>query len=248
MLTKDTLFGGELVCFQHKSGYRFSVDSVLAAHFCRIHPGEKILDLGAGSGVIGLIIAFRFDGIFVTGLEIQADLVRLAEKNIAENNLHGKYAILQGDCCRINQLVQPESFHIVVSNPPYRKTGSGRVNAKKECARARHELDAKLDDFIRAASFAVKNRGIAVFVYPASRTAILLASLIEHRLIPKRLQPVYSYPEDEKAILVLVEAVKNGGEELSIQPPLFIYSKQNGPYSQIMENFYKPASDFSVNI
>ena len=88
-LTNDTLFDGRLICRQYRQGYRFSVDAVLAAHFCRIQTDDHIFDLGCGCGVIGLIIAFRHqgEGVRVTGLEFQSDLVMLAHDNVLANNM-----------------------------------------------------------------------------------------------------------------------------------------------------------------
>jgi tRNA1Val (adenine37-N6)-methyltransferase len=127
---------------------------------------------------------------------------------------------------------------LVVCNPPYRKSSSGRISSVDQRARARHEIDASLADIVDAASFAVKNRGRIVFVYPAERAMTLISLLKKRRLEPKRLQPVYSYPESANASLVLVEAIKNGGEEVQLLAPFYIYSEQNGPYSSQMQELY----------
>lgn len=239
-LTSDTLFNGRLICRQHREGYRFSVDSMLVAHFCR--PGKasrRVLDLGTGSGIISLILAYRHPGLDVIGLEIQTKLADLAADNARANNFAERVEIINGDLRYIKRLVQAESFDLVVSNPPYGTPGRGRVNPLTERARARHEIDAELDDIVKAASFGVKNRGTAVFVYPAVRATRLLVSLQKFKFSPKKLQAVYSYPEDDRARLVLVEAVKNGGEELRILPPFYIYSAKNGAYSEEMQKIYE---------
>ena len=238
LLTRDTLFNGRLTCAQFKRGYRFSADAVLAAHFCRPGPDDRILDLGCGSGVIGLILAFRYPGARVTGLEVQQELARLAEENVRTNRLEARVSVIHGSLREIDSLVAPESFDLVVSNPPYRPPGSGRLSPTDQRARARHEIDASLAEVVRAAAFAVKNRGRVVFVYPAARTMTLTAALKDARLEPKRLQPVYSYPDSREATLVLVEAVKNGGEKVQLLAPFYVYARQNGPYSEAMQNLY----------
>lgn len=237
-LTRDTLFGGRLVCAQYKHGYRFSVDAVLAAHFCRPGIADRILDLGCGSGIIGLILAFRHPGVLVTGLEVQAELARLAKDNIRDNDLAARMTVVHGSLREIGDHLAPESFDLVVCNPPYRSPGSGRVSPADQRARARHEIDASLADVIRAAAFSVKNRGRCVFVYPAGRAMTLAAALKSARLEPKRLQPVYGYPGSLEAALVLVEAVKNGGEEMQLLPPFYIYAQQDGPYSDDLQTLY----------
>ena len=70
-LTDDTLFNGRLVCRQHRNGYRFSLDAVLLAHFCQPASRDKVLDLGCGCGVIGLVLCYRHPEVQVTGLELQ---------------------------------------------------------------------------------------------------------------------------------------------------------------------------------
>ena len=110
----------------------------------------------------------------------------------------------------------------------YRSLGSGRLSDHDQAARARHELHGDLVDFVRAAAYAVRNRGRAVFVSPALRTATLLAVLPNHRLTPRRLQPVVAWPGAPSARLALVEAVKNGGEGFEILAPLPIDAARGG--------------------
>lgn len=239
LLTRDTLFNGRLVCAQYRQGYRFSADAVLAARFCRTGPADRILDLGCGSGIIGLILAFRHPEVRVTGLEVQEELARLAEENSRRNGLEARVSVIHGSLRAIGDLVAPETFDLVVSNPPYRKPGSGRLSPTDQRARARHEIDASLSEVVRAAAFAVKNRGRVVLVYPAARLMTLSAALRDARLEPKRLQVVYGYPESPEASLVLVEAIKNGGEEVQILPPFYTHAEQNGPYSQAMQALYE---------
>ncbi len=127
-LTEDTLYGGRLICRQYKQGYRFSLDAVLAAHFCRPGKTDRILDLGAGCGIIGLILAFRHPAVSVTGLEFQPDLARLARDNVERNNLARRFTIIEGDLRNNSGLLPAESFDLVVGNPPYRQPGRGRVS------------------------------------------------------------------------------------------------------------------------
>lgn len=238
-LTEDTLFGGRLRCCQPKDGYRFSVDAVLAAHFAMPKPGQRVLDLGSGCGVIGLILAHRFADVTVSCLEFQDDLADLAEVNGRLGGFGDRFGVVRGDVRAIAELVAPESFDLVVSNPPYGGKDCGRLSRSDQAARARHELHGEIDDFVRAAAFAVKNRGRVVFVYPARRSNALLTALQARRLTPKRLQPIYSYPEAAHACLVLVEAVKNGGEQIDILAPFYIYSHRNGDYAPAMQALYE---------
>ena len=238
--TKDTLFSGELTCLQHEPGYRFSVDSILAAHFLTPPAaGGRVLDLGAGCGVIALILAYRYPALSITALELQPSLFSLLKRNCAAN-FPGRVIPVAGDLRDPGRYFAAGTYDAVVCNPPYYKRGSGRRNPDPEQAAARHELTATLDEAVTAARFALRVKGRAVFVYPAARSAELLAALRHHRLEPARLQVVYSAP-GRPGVTVLVEAVRDGGAYLHIEPPFFIYHTTHGRgYSPEMQALYAP--------
>jgi tRNA1Val (adenine37-N6)-methyltransferase len=240
-ITTDALFDGRLICQQHRHGYRFSVDAVLLAHFCPVRPGDRILDLGCGSGIIGLILCSLHQDIALTGLEIQAGLAGLAQKNIQANQWADRMNIVQGDARQPGRFLAAESFDLVVCNPPYRAAGSGRINRTDEAAVARHELKATLDDMVSAAFFAVKNRGPVCFVYPAKGLSRLLTALELKNCAVKRVQPVYSSTSSGQASLVLVEARKNGGPGCLLAAPFYVYDGPDRAYSPAMRNLYKGA-------
>ncbi|MFC1523424.1 tRNA1(Val) (adenine(37)-N6)-methyltransferase [Thermodesulfobacteriota bacterium] len=232
-VTCDSLFSGRLTCRQPARGYRFSIDSVLLAHFIRPRSGDAVLDLGAGCGVISLILAYRYSNISLIALEIQSRLSQLIRHNVSSNAFENRIQVIEGDMQQINSLVEPGRFDWVVCNPPYRKVASGRVNSTKEQAVARHEIRADLSQVVAAISYSLRTRGRLAVVYPARRAASLITALKANGLEPKRLQMVHSYPGGEGR-LVLVEALKGGGEELNIQAPLYIYEEVDGDYTREM--------------
>jgi tRNA1Val (adenine37-N6)-methyltransferase len=241
LTTHDTLFSGAVSCRQFQDGYRFSVDAVLAAHFYTPKTGETVLDLGAGAGVISLILMHRWGDAIerIQAVEYQKQLCDLAQQNFHDNGFGHRCSCLQGDVKTILDVVQPESFSLVLCNPPYYPPDSGRKSVGEECLVARHLVTASLDDFTKAASLAVKNRGNVVFIYPAELLPALLTSLARVRLEVKHLQCVYSYPHATlEARLVLVRCVKNGGPGCKISPPFYIYEEKNGRFSQEMEKLY----------
>lgn len=239
IFTVDSLFSGRLQCVQHKEGYRFSIDAVLLSHFAEPKPGNRILDLCAGCGIVSMVMAYRKQHIRVAALEVQPALVELIKRNIAMNGFEDRYEIVAGDLLHIENFLPPQSFDMVVCNPPYRKSETGRVNHGDEQAVCRHEIKADLQGVIRAMSFALKNRGRGALVYPAERSASLISELRKQRLEPKKMRIVHSYPGSEGK-LILLEAMKGGGEELTILPPLYVYEKQGGDYSPEVADYYRP--------
>ncbi len=223
--TLDALFQGKLKIIQRKRGYRFSVDAVLLAHFAEIRGDEKVVDLGTGNGVIPLILACLHPSVRVVGLELQEEMVKRAQRSVNLNRLGEKVKILQGDVCSIKEIFSPQSFDAVVCNPPYRGPASGRINLDPEKRIARHEVQGRLLDFIRAGSYLLQQGGRMALIYPATRMLDLLQTMRGEDIEPKRLRLVHSFGED-MATLVLAEGVKGSGSELKIMSPLVVYTKE----------------------
>ena len=242
-VTSDSLFGGRLECYQYKDGYRFSIDSVLLSHFVIPRKNERILDLGAGCGVIGLVLLYRHAGknIHVTGLEKQKGLVSIARRNIRANGFDHQFHLAEGDVTDINTIFTPESFSLVISNPPFFLKHSGRLSKNMETLTARHQQETTLSGFLQAAASCLKNRGRFIMIYPAGSLSTLFSELNRKKLEPKRARFVYSYPESSYgARLVLIETVKNGGDGLRLEAPLYVYQHKNGPHTDEIMNMYVP--------
>lgn len=208
---------------QPREGYRFSVDSLLLADFCRLHKRDRVLDLGTGCGVIALVLARRFPSVMVTGIELQEELAGFAGKNILENNLDGRVRVICGDINSLDTLVSAQSMDHVVSNPPYRRPVSGRLCMNSMEALARHEILTDIDRVVHAARYCLRPGGRFSVVFPAERSAGLVSVLVSNRLEPKRIRMVHPAPDSE-ARMCLVEACRDGGEEVHVLPPLFLNS------------------------
>ncbi len=234
--TEDSLFDGDLKILQPEKGYRFALDAVLLSGFCNPGLNDIVVDLGTGCGVIPLILAYRNQGKYVIGVEIQESLFLLARENVKINKMENRVRIVHGDFREIKKHLPPESADLVLSNPPYRKLCTGRINPNKERALARHEILATLEDVLEASAYLLKTRGRIGIIYPAFRLAHLIKKAAEAGFEPKKLKIVYSSP-GEGARLVYMEARKGGGEELRIDPPFYIYT-ENGCYTPEMEKLY----------
>lgn len=209
------------------------------AHFFTPAPEERILDLGTGCGIISLILAHRWSGISLTGLELQPGLAALARFNVAANRCAGRVRIVEGDLGQVEKLLPPAGFERVVCNPPYRQVGAARPNSNLEQATARHEIRAGLEDIVKAVAWLLVEGGRADLVYPVERGAELQRALQANGCSPSRLQRVCSY-QGGACRLLLLEAIKGGAGKLETLPPFYVHEGPLGQYTTEMANFYLP--------
>jgi len=219
--TLDTFFNEKLQVIQKKKGYRFSIDAVLLSQFVKIRKDERVIDLGTGCGILPLLLSQTTKARSFVGVEIQAGLAECAKKNVLLNHLEDKISIHQQDLRELGKTLPPGSFDAVLSNPPYRKYRSGRINPSEEKAIARHEMRGTLEDLISIASYLLPAKGRCYHIFPATRTVDLLAALRSRKLEPKRLQFVHPcIGKDAK--FILVESIKTSGVELKVTAPLIL--------------------------
>jgi tRNA1Val (adenine37-N6)-methyltransferase len=237
LLTRDSLFSGKLLIYQEQKGYRFSIDAVLLAGLAAVRPGDRVVELGSGCGVVLLILAFRGLGKSLLGVEIQRDLFSLAERNARENGLEARLRFLQADYRAVSGALPAHGFDLVLSNPPYRRLRSGRVNPDSQRAIARHEILTTLPDLFEAADYLLPEGGRMGVIYPTTRLESLVVAAHEAGFRPKELTLIFSYP-DSPARLVYMLLTKGGGEGLHVSPPFFIYERP-GEYSVDMKGFYE---------
>lgn len=226
----------DIKIYQSKTGYRFSVDSLLLYDFVNLRKIDTIADLGAGSGIVGILLAKKYVGSKVTLFEIQKNLVELAKKNIVLNNLQERIEVIQQDIREIPKLQKSFSFDLVVSNPPFRKLRSGLLSIEEEKAIARHEIKITLDDLIHVSSVILKSKGRLCLIYHPWRLSELIEILKKNKIEPKRLKFIHSRKTSE-AKMVLVEGVKDGRTGFKVEKPFFIYSEK-GNYTQEMKKIY----------
>lgn len=243
--TLEPLLADRGYILQKRHGYRFSLDAVVLADFVarlqgRSRAGNKTihyLDLGTGCGVILVLLAKWGSGLTGYGVEIQEPLAELAERNLQLHGLEGRFQILCTNLKDLSSQFSRGSFDWITSNPPYRQLDTGRINPDPQKALARHELTASLEDICRVMAYLLRDKGRSFLVYPASRFAGLVHELRKAGLEPKTTRPVYPKP-GERASWVLVEAVCNGKEELSIERPLFVEDGR-GEYTDEMNRIFR---------
>jgi tRNA1Val (adenine37-N6)-methyltransferase len=235
--TLDSFFNGKLQIIQKKKGYRFSVDAVLLSQFIRIRKNEKVIDLGTGCGILPLLLSHTTKALSFIGIEIQKGLAECARKNVLLNHLDDRISILKQDFRELKGTFPSGSFDVVLSNPPYRKALTGRINPSMEKAIARHEMKGALEDLISMASYLLSHKGRCYVIFPTLRAVDLLVVLRSKKLEPKRLQFVYPHVGEEAKFL-LVESMKSSGVELKIMEPLILHKEpiKKGEAEKIFDN------------
>lgn len=218
-----------LVIRQPRSGYRYSIDSFLLASFVVLKKRATVIDLGSGVGIIGLLLCRRYTDCTVWGIELQERLFRFARANSRKNGLAERVIPVLGDFRCAEALPKGVSFDAAVSNPPYRPVGTGRKNLNDERTAARHETTARLSDVVSAAAAVLKPKGRLFLIYPAWRTADIVTVLRSAAFEPKRMRFIHAR-RGQDAQMVMVEALRGGGTELTVLDPLYVWTDE-GSYT-----------------
>jgi tRNA1Val (adenine37-N6)-methyltransferase len=237
-LTRDRFLDGQVMLHQPRSGYRFSVDAVILSHLACPEHGDTVLDLGTGCGVIPILLAYRHPSIQVVGVEIQDALVACAIQNVKENQMAQRIQILAKDMVQLSLNDIGAPVDVVVSNPPYRKLNSGRINADTQRAVARHELKINLDLLLSTARRMLRKAGRLVIIYPCVRAVDLISAMRSTGLEPKSLTMIHSNA-GSPAQLVAVTGIKGGRPGLEVSCPLHLYN-DDGTYTATVEKMFNP--------
>lgn len=226
---------GVVYVAQPRKGFRFTQDSILLADFCRIRPRDSVLEPGAGTGVISLLLAKKFPAARFVADEVEPIAYDLLRRNIETNSLSERIIPLDRNVRHLNRSFAPSAFDVIVANPPYVKSGQGRTSPSPSRQTARQDRLAPLSVWLKLQK-TLKNGGRYFLVFPAPRTGELMALLQGKKLEPKRLR--FVHPRLHKpASLVLIEAVKAAAFGLEVMPPLVVHGEDGG-YSEEMRRIY----------
>jgi tRNA1(Val) A37 N6-methylase TrmN6 len=168
-VSRDSLLGGRVTLFQPRRGYRVAIDPVLLAAAVPANAGERVLDLGCGSGAAALALAARVAGVAVVGLELEPALVRLARRSADASGLADRVDFVMGDLLEPPAGVAPGGFDHVMSNPPYLAAGHGNVPADVGRRVAIVEGVATLSHWLAAALEMAKPGGTVTVVHRFDR-------------------------------------------------------------------------------
>lgn len=219
-----------LFLLQKKSSFRFGMDAVLLSNFVTAKKGQRILDLGTGTGIIPVLLSAKTKAEKITGLEIQSDIVDMAHRSIVGNTLNDIIEIVKGDIKEAVSIFGAATYDIVVTNPPYIRSGSGLINTADTKAIARHEIYCTLGDVLKSSAGLLKPQGEFFMVHRPERLTDILEGMRKVKIEPKILRMVCSKVGKEPSLL-LVKGLKNGNPGIKILPSLIIYD-ETGKYTQ----------------
>ena len=235
----DDLQLNNLKIIQNKDGFCFGIDAVLLSDFSKdIRNNSQVLDLGTGTGIIGILLCAKTKLSKIYGIDIQKDVCDMALRSIKLNNLEDKFEIINTNIKELTNTFEESSFDAIVSNPPYKKDNSGLKNECETKLISRHEITASLEDFISISSKLLKSNGSIYMVHRPERLSDLFCLLKKYNLEPKKLRLVQSY-HDSKPKLILIKATKNAKSFLNIEEPLIIYNKDGSYTDEIFKIYNK---------
>jgi len=231
------LIKDKLEIIQDNRFFKFGTDSVLLANFVELRQGDKVIDLGTGSGVIPLLLAYKNKDVEVTGVEIQAEAAKLAERNAEFNQLQNQIEIINADLCQLESKLEAGTFDAVVSNPPYLPVEGGKMKDNNYIAVARHEIKAELEDVVAEAVRLLKYGGYFFLVHRAERLTEVIETLANYNCQAKELRLVQAR-RDKEADIFLLKAKKGANPGLRVKPVLIIYEDQSCEYTAELKEIY----------
>ena len=223
---------------QDTDRFQFGIDAVLLADFTEktVKAGERIIDLGTGTGIIPLLMAGKNKDISLTGLEVQEASAEMAGRSVALNGLEDRVRIVQGDLRFVDGLFDKHSFNVVTCNPPYMIDSHGRGNELDAKTIARHEVLCTLEDVVAAADYLLATHGRFFMIHRPFRLPEIFEALAAHKLEPKRMRLIHPFA-DKEPNMVMIEARKNAKRRLTIEPPLVV-RYDNGEYTAEITRIY----------
>lgn len=222
---------------QDPKRFCFGVDAVLLAHYARVKEGDRVLDLGTGTGIIPILLNAITPGAHFTGLEIQAASVDMAKRSVLLNGIEDKVDMIEGDIKEAAALFDAASFQVVTSNPPYMTNQHALQNDYEPKTIARHEVLCTLEDVVAAAAKLLVPGGRFYMIHKPFRLPEIISVMKEYRIEPKELRMIHPYV-DKEPTMVLIGGVRGGRPMMKVAPPLVLYKEKN-VYTDEVYKIYK---------
>lgn len=230
----DDLQNGYYI-IQRNDGFKFGIDAVLLADFAKCS-AKKAIDLCTGTGIIPILLAAKTNISHIDAVEIQPEFADMADRSVKYNKLEDRIFIHECDLKNAPKKFGKSSYDLVTVNPPYMKTGSGKLNEGDSKTIARHEVLCNLEDVIRVSSELLIPQGKFFMVHRPLRLVDIFHYMRKYRIEPKKIRFVAPKPGKEPN-LVLIYGLKSGNPELKTMPTLYVYDN-DGNYSKEIDEIY----------
>lgn len=175
----DAFLGGRLHLQQPPGGQRAGSDAIFLAAAVPAVPGERVVEVGCGSGAASLCLLQRVAGLRLTGVELQAEAALAAVGNAAANGRAAQFRVICGDALRpaFRRRLGHARFDHALANPPFFAAGGRRPAAHpgRELARA-EAADGDLAAWIATMAHLVRPGGTVTLVQRIERLPELLAA------------------------------------------------------------------------
>lgn len=221
---------------QNPEKFCFGMDAVLLSGFARAKEGDKVLDLGTGTGIIPILMAAKNPDCQLIGLEIQEESADMASRSVALNDLTERISIVTGDIKEADRIFPAASFDVITCNPPYMIGQHGLKNPDEPKAIARHEMLCTLEDVLRVSAKLLRPGGHFYMVHRPFRLAEIMEGMVRYKIEPKRMQLVYPFV-DKQPNMVLIEGARGGKSRMEVEKPLIVYKKP-GVYTDEIYDIY----------
>ena len=233
---RDRLWPGGYTFLYDDGLFRPSTDTFLLGAFPRLRRGMTVCELGAGTGLLSLLLLAREPELTVTGVELQPQACALFRRTAEENGLQGRMHCLEGDLRQ--GLLPPGRFRLAVANPPYFPPDAGAVAPDAARRTARAETDCTLSQLCAAAARALTWGGSFCLVHRPDRLADVLEELRRVRLEPKRLRLV-QYRAEKAPSLVLAEGRKGARPGLELLAPLILTGPDGRDTAEVRRIYHR---------
>ena len=235
----DDLEFKNLKIIQNTKGFCFGIDAVLLSDFAKnIKKNAKVLDLGTGTGIISILLCGKTNLEKIVGVEVQKEVANMAKRSSKLNNLENKFEIINENIINLDNIYERNFFDVIITNPPYKKENTGIVNEEEKKLISRHEVLAKLEDYIKISNKLLKDKGEFYMVHRPERLVDIIAYMRQYKIEPKEIRFVCSH-EKEPPKLVLIKGVKNAKPFLKFKEDLYIYNDDGSYTDEIYEIYNK---------
>ncbi len=232
----DELNGRGYRIIQDRDGFCFGQDAVLLSAFATVKEGERVIDLGTGTGVIPILLEAKTRGAHFTGLELQREVADMAAESVELNGIGDRVDIVRGDIRQVRSLFKAGQFDVVTGNPPYKTCGSGLISPNEKKAISRTEIMCTLGEFVAAAAYLLPVGGRFYMVHRPGRLPDIFRELETNGFGIHFIRFVHPY-EGRGANLVLVEGIRGAKNNPQIEPPLFM-GRPDGSRTEETEEIY----------